>query len=627
MRVSLIVAGLLLGSSWLLAQDDKPPADAPPTLFPGGYLDHDALGAALRHAADEHPKTLAVRSIAKSGQGRDVWMASISKGPIDAKNPKPAILIAANLEADHLVGAQVALGLVEKLAGDDPAASAILDRCTVYIVPRLNPDGAARTLATPRTDTRTNLTAVDRDRDGKQGEDGPDDLDGDGVIVRMRVKDAKASMIVDPKEPRLLKKADATKGEKPVYSEYAEGKDDDDDGKLNEDPAGGVNLNRNWPHRWTEFDPEAGYGPASEPEVRALIQFAYDHPEIVAVWSFALNDNIKAEPKKAAGGLDDSDLALVVELSKQYAKRTSAEPAKAYEPPKDTTPKEAAKPDVGEPAKIDRARLLEQVDRFTNATPEERAKMAGQLKGQRGAGGGGRGQRPGGAPAAAAPAPVVEVAGLDATTDGAMAEWAYHQLGVVGLSSRLWALPDVPAGSPTEGDARWLAWNDKVMGGRAFAAYKEFDHPTLGKVEVGGWRPGVRLNPPIEALPKLVDAQFGFLGDLSAKLPTLAITDVKVEARGGGVFEVKATVANEGTLPTALAAGVRTRKAPPVVVRLRPGDAKVIGGKVLNRVDALAGSGGKQEYRWLLLSTAGEPVSLEASSPKAGRVVKSIELR
>ena len=102
---------------------------------------------------------------------------------------------------------------------------------------------------------------------------------------------------------------------------------------------------------------------------------------------------------------------------------------------------------------------------------------------------------------------------------------------------------------------------------------------------------------------------------------------MKVEARGGGVFEVKATVANEGTLPTALAAGVRTRKAPPVVVRLRPGDAKVIGGKVLNRVDALAGSGGKQEYRWLLLSTAGEAVSLEASSPKAGRVVKSIELR
>jgi len=119
----------------------------------------------------------------------------------------------------------------------------------------------------------------------------------------------------------------------------------------------------------------------------------------------------------------------------------------------------------------------------------------------------------------------------------------------------------------------------------------------------------------------------GFLGDLAAKLPTLAVTDVKVEAKGGGVFEVKATVTNEGTLTTALSAGVRTRKAPPVVVRLRPGDAKVIGGKVLNRVDALAGTGGKQEYRWLLLAPAGEPVSLEVSSPKAGRVVKSIELR
>ena len=47
-----------------------------------------------------------------------------------------------------------------------------------------------------------------------------------------------------------------------------------------------MNLNRNWPHRWTEFDPEAGFSPAGEPETHALIQFAFNHPEITVDLEF-----------------------------------------------------------------------------------------------------------------------------------------------------------------------------------------------------------------------------------------------------------------------------------------------------------------------------------------------------
>ena len=60
------------------------------------------------------------------------------------------------------------------------------------------------------------------------------------------------------------------------------------------------------------------------------------------------------------------------------------------------------------------------------------------------------------------------------------------------------------------------------------------NHPTLGKVEVGGWKPGVRLNPPIEQVGAIVDTHFAFLKDLAGRVPSLSIKEAKAEAKGGG---------------------------------------------------------------------------------------------
>ena len=554
------------------AQD---PADA--KLFPAGYLDHGALTAALRKAAEANPGRVAVRSLGKSVEGRDVWLATVGGPEAGKPATKPAVLVVANLEADHVVGSQVALKFVETLAAAKGKDADWLDRVTLYIVPRLNPDGAERLLkGSPAAEIRGNLRPLDRDRDGKAAEDGPDDLDGDGVVTRVRFKDpVKPTLMPDEKDPRILRKADPAKGERAEYSEEPEGKDDDGDGPRNEDPPGGVNINRNWPHKWTEFDLEAGSSPASEPETRALIAFAFEHPEIAAVWSLGLNDNLRDEPKKPGSDLDDADLPVVVALSKAYRKA-----ALPKDPPK------------GSPA-------------------------------------------PG------------------ATSDGAFSEWAYHQLGAVGLASRVWSVPEVPAppaakeadapkgqekakdkdkekepakppAVPEDGEARWLYWNDKVVGGRAFVPFRSFDHPTLGKVEIGGWRPGVRLNPPSGQVGAIADAHFAFLSDLAGRLPRLAVPVLEVEAKGGGVFAVRAVVENQGELPTALAQGVKTRRGLPVLVRLDPAgaDLKVLSGKALERIDALPGSGGRREFRWLLLAPKGlGRASLAVSCPRAGRVV------
>ena len=578
------------------ARAQEPPRrlEAPAaSLFPAGYLDDAGLSAALRRAAEADPKSVRVDALGRSFQGRPLWIATLGHARAGAQ---PAILIVANLEADHVVGSQVALGLIERLAaadGRDPAVSALLDRCTIYVVPRLNPDGVERLLKGPREDFRANLRPMDRDRDGRRNEDGPDDLDGDGLITRMRVRDARATQVADEKDPRLARRADPAKGERPAFREFSEGIDDDGDGRINEDPDGGVDLNRNWPHRWTEFDPEAGAAPASEPEVRALIQFAFDHPEIAVAWGFGLNDNL-ASPTAA---VDDADKPLFAELSRLFNAALAAAR-------KDAPAAAAVPPQPGRPA-------------ILVSRPQFAARQGGRRPARPPANEGAQG-----APAA-----------IGGTTDGALSEWAYHQFGVIGLASRLWPSPEIPAppqgqpAPPGEGEARWLYWNDHVMDGRAFVPFAPFDHPTLGRVEIGGWKPGVRLNPPAGRIDFLADAHFAFLKDLIGRLPALAIPEAKAEPKGAGVYEITATVENPGLSPTALAQGVRTRKAPPVLVRLKLGKATLLAGETLTRIDALAGSGGRREFRWLVLAPAeAKSVTIEASCPKAGSASRGIDL-
>lgn len=186
---------------------------------------------------------------------------------------------------------------------------------------------------------------------------------------------------------------------------------------------------------------------------------------------------------------------------------------------------------------------------------------------------------------------------------------------------------------PTDGDARWLYWNDHVMGGRAFVAFTHFDHPTLGRVELGGWKPGTRLNPPIEEATFITQVHEIFLRGLVHRLPRLSITDVKVTARGGGLIQVTARVTNEGSFPTALKHGSRIRKADPVHLRLDSGVARILAGPARAQINGLEGSGDNREFRWLLLvPDAREPgakaptITLHAATPKAGEASKTIPL-
>ncbi len=574
------------------------PASTPLSLFPDGYRDHDALSEALKELADENPDVLQVRSLTETFEGRDVWLATLGRavqGPEGSAGP--AILIVANLEADHLVGSEVAYELIRHWVEiqEDEELQDWLDANTLYVVPRLNPDGAERLLGEPRQAIRTNLRPVDDDRDGEFDEDGPADLNGDGLILRMRVKDDKATLVPDEKDDRILRKADRAKGERPVYSEYDEGQDVDNDGQINEDPPGGVNLNRNWPHNWTEYNNQTGFSATSEPEVRALIQFCYDHPEIAIIWTFTLQDNLRATPKKPETKINDTDLPIFSEIANRYQEILAS----------------SSKPSSNQDGK-DKDKDKDDDDDEDKEKADESKKKNGQSTFPK------------------------NTSALGATTDGAMSEWAYHQFGVLALSASLWPGPTLPdpekgeAKPPADGEARWLYWNDQIMDGKAFVPFEDFEHPDsdLGTVEIGGWKPGVRINPPSEKIAAIVEDQMTFLKDLAGRLATLEVVDVKVEPKGGGLYAIEASVENSGYLPTALSQGVRTRQADPVLVRLQAEDVKILAGKPLERIDSLNGSGGRRTFRWLIHAEKDvDSLTIKVTTPKAGEVIETIRLQ
>ncbi|OGD24581.1 MAG: hypothetical protein A2Y56_13305, partial [Candidatus Aminicenantes bacterium RBG_13_63_10] len=256
--------------------------------------------AALKAMAAENPQLAEYISLGKSSGGLEIGALRIAAQPKKTPTPpppdaRPSILVSANIEGVHHIGTEAALRLAEKLLSSyagDKAVAALLDARTVYVAPLLNSDAAAAYFVSPRFERRTNAAALDDDLDMLTDEDGPDDLNKDGLITQMRAKDVEGKWIADPAEPRLMRLADPKKGERGVYTLYAEGLDNDGDGEYNEDPPGGVEPNRNFAHDFEHHTRAAGLYPVSEAETLALVRFLVSRPSIGLILNFSTENTI-----------------------------------------------------------------------------------------------------------------------------------------------------------------------------------------------------------------------------------------------------------------------------------------------------------------------------------------------
>ncbi len=308
------IAPTALALTWLVAfaagalAQDRPATppwaqDPPPRVAPRPekkpevnlrfdvYYHVDELHAAMRQVAAAYPDLLEIRSIGKSVEGRDILMGVLTDTSTGKDTDKTAFWCDGNIHGNEVQGGEASLYLLWWMTEnrDLPRVRELLRERTLYVVPSINPDGRAHWFDAPNTmsSSRSGKRPVDNDRDGLFDEDGPDDLDGDGEILRMRVRDPNGGWKVHPEEPRLMVRVKP--GEKGTYRLLGlEGIDNDGDGRINEDGPGGYDPNRDWPSDWAGPAEQYGAGPypVSLPETRAVVDFLVAHPNIAGFQSF-----------------------------------------------------------------------------------------------------------------------------------------------------------------------------------------------------------------------------------------------------------------------------------------------------------------------------------------------------
>ena len=580
------------------------PAAAAPVAIEG-YSDFKSLTEQVQSLA--RPDLCTIRALAKSPGGREVWLVTIGKGQVDQK---PAVLVVGNVDAGHLVGSELAVRMARSLVekADDDSVKRLLERYTFYFIPRPNPDGSEAFFRAPLQSRAGNDAHTDDDRDFEIGEDPADDLNGDGVITMMRVADPAGKYMPHREDARVLIEADPKKNEVGRYSLYVEGKDDDHDEAYNEDGSGGVSFDRNWTFKYPFFKIAAGPNQVSEPETRAVADFAFDHANIAAVFCFSPEDNLMNPWKPTDGqgriktAIQKDDAAHMDYIAEQYKKIHGG---------KDAPPSPAGEGSFGGWAYFHYGRwsLAARgwwIPKLEPAKKDGKNDDAAKKESEKEDGSTVAGAAAEGADQATKKKSGKEKSGKEQPTD---------------------TKPET-RGADQVNALKWFD-REEIDG---FVPWTPVEHPDFPgkKVEVGGFKPFVLANPPAKELDALAEKHHQFLLEFSKYLAQLQIADVKVESLGGGVYRIACHVLNTGYLPTMSEMGRLNRGAYPLQVELTlPEKTQFLKGTRRAELARLAGRGGKAEMNWLVRTPEGKPAEgkIAVYAPAVGRAESPVELK
>jgi len=274
------------------------------------YHSADVVYHWMRTWAGQYPDLIDMYEVGHSYEGRPIYQITLTNKKIGKATEKPAAFFEGGRHSGEVSAVESTIWLLKHLLdeyGKDPQITKIIDKNTIYLRPINNPDGHNLYLHTAQSN-RSTVRPVDNDGDGLLDEDGPEDLDGDGYILQMRHKDPEGTYIIDPRDPtgRLMRRAEAGKGE---YSVYSEGIDNDGDGRYNEDGIGGLDLHRNYVENWRPEREATGRGwtqggageyPLSETETRTVVTFLLTNPNIFIVNSMDTSVPMHLRPPSTA---------------------------------------------------------------------------------------------------------------------------------------------------------------------------------------------------------------------------------------------------------------------------------------------------------------------------------------
>lgn len=549
------------------------------------YYKYDEVKSNLEYFASNYPTLCTLEVNLVTEEGRNQYVLTMTNKQTGDALSKPALYIDGNIHAGEVTSTMCAMHTIDYLLtnyGKDASVTKLLDTKTFYVIPRVTPDGAEKYLTTPYS-----LRSAPRPYNVEKGGIQNEDIDGDGVIRMMRIKTPYGAWKIDPSTECSMTLRLPSDIEGDFYDIYPEGILESYDGDENlktKKAEWGLDFNRNFPLGWfpDSRQPGAGKYPLSNPENKALVDFALAHNNIGGAAIGHTSGGMLLYPpgtkaEKKAPSLDMKCLRTIAKMGEE---------------------------ELGYVA-------MNIFDSF----------MSDQ----------------------------------ENYDSGAFDDWFYQSQGVPAYTMEFWdvstkaGMPRVWNGKPEdqlEALKRFnkvLAWV-KENAPQYYLEWTEVDHPTFGKVEVGGYNFKYTVqNPPENMLLTECENDTKFNIRFACSLPTLKVEDVQATEVTEGVYEVTALVGNRGYLPTNLTEEANTLKvSKPVTVTIE--GCEVVGGKQEETIGNLAGfsatstgafygaistfasAKAKKKVTWIVKANTGDTITVSTKQEKAGQDTKTITL-
>lgn len=547
------------------------------------FYSYAEISEFLQTAAEQYPQLASLSSAGKSLEGREIWVLTITNQATGPAADKPAMYIDGNIHAGEVTASHVALHTVAHLLnsyGECAEVTHLLDTRAVYILPRVNPDGAEVYLTTPymlRSTVKPNPDAANWPNNTLY----PEDVDGNGEILFMRKQDASGQWKLSAKDDRLLVPRQPGDFQGPFYQLYPEGRVHNYQGGpvLGAPERWDLDINRNFPSAWSPTQQGGGEFPLSEPETRAMAEFIASHPNIGTLQAYHTKSGAILRPSCSGPdkNLPKGDLESFKALGRQGEEITGYPCISVYE------------------------------------------------------------------------------GFIGSAIYGVYIDWVYEHQGILGYTTELWDIK-ARAGIPgkrdflkrefnEEEELTILKWNDEQLGGDGFVNWTTFQHPELGEVEVGGWKPKTVIqNCHFRYLEEECHKNYLFSLKQIGALPQLVIEQLQVKPVEGNVYEVIVDIANRGFLPTNVTdKALQAKLVKPVNVQLLGEGFAVLGGEAKVEIGQLEGyrfareswyTFGKNSYpklrqrvSWTVQKTSADAALLvQVNSERGGRVEQTAKL-
>jgi len=546
------------------------------------WLDHDEIGERLQLMAATWPDFLSLQSLGESYGGREMWMMTVNNPATGDELGKSAMFIEANVHGNEIQGAEVVLYTIWYLMenyGRIDDVTRLVDERVFYIVPSVNPDGRDYFLDEHGSGARTGHVPVDSDGDGLFDEDGPDDLNGNGVIEQIRkYVPGEGNMRISHDDPRVLERvAPGEVGDWVMLG--SEGLDNDGDGRVNEDPVGGYDGNRNYASDWQPDYIQRGAHdyPFDLPESRAINDFMMERPNIAGFQTFHNSGGMILRPPGSAwyGDYPRSDIRVYDEIG-----------------------------EMGE-------RMLPYYNYYIlwqGLYTTHGGSMDWTNDGL----------------------------GIISYSNEL---WNGGQYFNSPLLQEQQQDPSQPIAGRNK--SRFF-FDDFLEFGDQYVEWAPFDHPVYGAVEMGGWKKlAGRVNPRFMSM-ELFHRNMAFTLYHADQMPLMSVGETSVESLGDDLFRVRVDLTNSRIIPTILEKAQQTNIVRPdlltvtgaeviaagwVTDKHRPGPTEIIDQNEMNRLIIRSGHPGRTTKTIEYLVRGSGSMTVEYSALKGGTVSTTVELR